>query len=164
MLTEARMNARALGHYPSTTAESVRWLVAGFVFGTLAVLIFHQGAFAILHATGFTPREPFPMQATAPLGIPQFWSLALWGGLWGVLLAAAVHRLERARLILAATLFGMVLPTLAAWFIVAAMKGQPLAAGFAPKAMAVGLIVNAAWGFGTGWGLAAFSGRRRTVL
>ena len=49
------------------------------------------------------------------------------------------------------------LPTLAAWFIVAAIKGQPLAGGFAPKAMIVGPIVNAAWGLGTGLGLLAFA-------
>ena len=49
------------------------------------------------------------------------------------------------------------LPTLAAWFIVAAIKGQPLAGGFAPKAMIVGPIVNAAWGLGAGLGLLAFA-------
>jgi len=36
------------------------------------------------------------------------------------------------------------------------MKGQPIAAGFAPMAMAIGPIVNAAWGLGTGLGLALF--------
>src|SRR5258706_6715754 len=141
-------------HYPSSLSERGAWLVAGFVFGALAVLVFHQGAFALLHAAGFTPRAPYSMQATQPLGLPQIWSTMFWGGVWGALLAAAVHRLEGARLILASTLFGLVLPTLAAWFIVAAMKGQPLAGGFAPKAMALGLIVNAAWGLGVGLGLA----------
>ena len=47
-----------------------------------------------------------------------------------------------------------------AWFVVAPLKGQAIAAGGAPKAMAVGLIVNAAWGLGTGIGLALF-GRHR---
>jgi hypothetical protein len=36
------------------------------------------------------------------------------------------------------------------------MKGQPMAAGFAPMAMLVGPIVNAAWGLGTGIGLVLF--------
>jgi hypothetical protein len=147
------MASRFLRHYPATHSERVHWLVAGFVFGALAVLIFHQGAFALLHSAGFTPRTPYATQAVAPLGIPQIWSTTFWGGAWGVLLAAAVHRLDGGRLLVAATLFGMVLPTLAAWFIVAAMKGQPLMAGFAPKAMVIGPVVNAAWGFGTGLGL-----------
>ncbi|HXJ09238.1 MAG TPA: hypothetical protein VNH12_07000, partial [Burkholderiales bacterium] len=54
------------------------------------------------------------------------------------------------------TVFGAIVPTLVAWLIVAPMKGQPIAAGFAPMAMAIGPIVNAAWGLGTGLGLALF--------
>jgi hypothetical protein len=52
--------------------------------------------------------------------------------------------------------FGAVLPTLVAWFVVAPLKGQPAAAGFGPMAMAVGPIVNAAWCLGTGLGLVLF--------
>src|ERR1700752_959658 len=107
--------------YPTTPSERVQFLVAGFVFGALAVLVFHQGAFALLNQMGLVQRAPYSMQATAPWGIPQIWSITFWGGVWGVLLAAAVHRLAGARLILAATLFGLVLPTLAAWFMVAAL-------------------------------------------
>ncbi|HYM41367.1 MAG TPA: hypothetical protein VET46_01250 [Steroidobacteraceae bacterium] len=47
-----------------------------------------------------------------------------------------------------------------AWFVVASLKGQPIAAGGAPIAMAVALIVNAAWGLGTGLGLYLFDRRR----
>jgi hypothetical protein len=149
-------------HYPWTAGERTAWLFAGFVFGALAVLVFHQGAFALLHSIGFTPRAPYSMQATAPWGLPQVWSTMFWGGVWGVLLAATVHRLERGALIFAATLFGMIVPTLAAWFIVAALKGQPLAAGLDPKGMALGLIVNAAWGLGVGIGLAVL-GKARAI-
>ena len=152
-----------LRHYPATTSERIRWLAGGFVFGALAVLIFHQGALGLLYAVGLAPRAPYALQATAPFGIPQVWSTAAWGGLWGVVLAAALQRLEGARIVLASTLFGMLLPTLVAWFIVAPIKGQPLAAGFVPSGMSVGLIVNAAWGFGTGLGLVALSGRRRRI-
>jgi hypothetical protein len=123
------MNAIAMRHHPGSTSEALRWLVAGFVFGAIAVLVFHQGAWALLHSIGLTPRAAYPMQAVPPFDIPQVMSATLWGGAWGVLLAAAVHRLEGARLVLASTLFGLVLPTLAAWFIVAAIKGQPLAGG-----------------------------------
>ena len=153
------MAYEALHRYPATTALP-RWLVVGFISGAVAVLLFHQGAAALLHALELTPRAPYSMQATSPLGIPQVWSIAFWGGIWGVVLAAALARLEGAWLLLAALVFGAVFPTLVAWFVVASLKGQPMAAGFKPAAMMIGPIVNAAWGLGTGIGL-LFFGRRR---
>ena len=76
------------------------------------------------------------------------------------LLAASLAKLDGARLLVAATLFGAILPTLVAWFVVAPLKGAPMAAGWAPAAMMVGPIVNAAWGLGTGIGLLLL-GRRK---
>lgn len=143
------MNASVAGRYTSNTTTT-RWLLTGFVAGALAVLIFHQGALAMLHAMGVTPRGAYPMQATPPFGIPQVWSLAFWGGVWGVILALALHRLDGPPLVFAAILFGAILPTLVAWFVVAPLKGQPMAGGFKPAAMATALIINAAWGLGTG--------------
>lgn len=140
---------------------SARWLLAGFVCGAIAVLVFHQGAAALLHALALTPRAPYSMNATAPFGVPQLWSIAFWGGVWGIVLAAALARLRGAALVGAATLFGAVLPTLVAWFVVAPLKGQPMAAGFVPAAMMIGPIVNAAWGLGTGLGLSVYSSARR---
>jgi hypothetical protein len=140
--------------HESTPSTSSRWLILGFVCGALSVLIFHQGAWALLHTLGIMPRPAYPMSATAPFGIPQLWSITFWGGVWGVLLAAILGRLRGAKLIVAATIFGAILPTLVAWFVVAPLKGQPVAGGFAPTAMMIGPIVNAAWGLGTGIGLA----------
>jgi hypothetical protein len=85
-----------------------------------------------------------------------------WGAVWGVALAVALSRLDGAKLVFAATLFGAVLPTLVAWTIVASLKGQPLFAGGVPKAMLVGPLVNAAWGLGTGIGLAVFGRSLKT--
>ena len=152
------MAYQALNHYPART-ELPRWLVVAFISGAAAVLVFHQGAVALLHALELTARAPYSMQATSPFGIPQLWSITLWGGVWGVVLAAALARLDGARLLIAALVFGAVFPTLVAWFLVAPVKGQPIAAGFAPMAMLIGPIVNGAWGLGTGIGLALF-GRR----
>jgi len=133
-----------------------RWLIVGFLSGAVAVLAFHQGAAALLHAAGFTPRAPYSFAATQPWGVPLVWSLAFWGGVWGVALAVAVRRLDRIAVVGASLLFGAILPTLVAWFVVAPLKGQPVAAGFVPAAMMIGPIVNAAWGLGTGLGLAWF--------
>jgi hypothetical protein len=140
-----------------------RWLIVGFISGALSVLIFHQGALTLLHALAVVPRAPFSMAGTPPFGVPALWSLAFWGGVWGVLLAAALRDVHGGAFIIAAAIFGAVLPTLVAWFVVAPLKGQPIAAGFAPLAMAVGPIVNAAWGLGTGIGLALFGEAHRSV-
>jgi hypothetical protein len=153
------MTSHVMHDYPARAALS-RWVIVGFVAGAVSVLLFHQGAAALLHALELTPRAPFSLQPTNPWGVPQLWSIAFWGGIWGAVLAATFARLEGARLIVASFVFGAVFPTLVAWFIVAPLKGQPMAAGFAPMAMLIGPIVNGAWGLGTGIGLALF-GRPR---
>ena len=153
------MAYQALDHYPARTALP-RWLVVGFISGAASVLVFHQGVAALLYALELTTRAPYSMQATSPFGVPQIWSITFWGGLWGAVLAAMLARVRGARLLAAAFVLGAVLPTLVAWFVVAPLKGQPMAAGFAPMAMMIGPIVNGAWGLGTGIGLALF-GRSR---
>jgi hypothetical protein len=155
------MATHALHHHYPARSELPRWLIVGFLSGALAVLVFHQGMAALLHALELTARAPYSLQPTRPLGVPVLWSIVFWGGVWGAVVAATLGRLDGARLVLAATLFGAVFPTLVAWFIVAPLKGQPIAAGFAPAGMAVGLLVNGAWGLGTGIGL-AFFGRPRS--
>lgn len=154
------MSSNALHHYPATS-ELPRWLVVGFVSGAVSVLLFHQGTAALLHALELTAHAPYSLTPTSPFGVPQLGSIAFWGGIWGVLLAASLGRLDGAPLVLAAAAFGAVLPTLVAWFLVAPLKGQPLAAGGIPMAMAVGVMVNGAWGLGTGIGLALFGRARR---
>jgi hypothetical protein len=153
------MATHALHDYPAK-ADLSRWVIVGFLSGAASVLIFHQGAAALLYALEMTTRAPYSLQATQPLGVPQIWSIAFWGGIWGAVLAATFARLDGARLLLAALVFGAIFPTLVAWFLVAPLKGQPMAAGFVPMAMAIGPIVNGAWGLGTGIGLALF-GRPR---
>ena len=140
------MDSHVLRHSPAATALP-RWLVVGFVSGFIAVLIFHQGAAAFLHALQWTPRAPYSMAAVAPLGVPQVLSLAFWGGVWGVLLAFVLARLDGAMLVLAATIFGAILPTVIAWFVVAPLKH--IVMPHTPSNVILGLTVNGAWGLGT---------------
>ena len=146
-----------MAHAQTSTSASSRitlaWLIVGFVAGALAVLIFHQGAVALLNSLGIIPRGPYSMQPTRPLGVPQVWSITFWGGVWGIILALALARLHGARLVFAATVFGVIFPTLVAWFVVAPLRGQPI------NPTIIGPIVNGAWGLGTGLGLLLF--RRR---
>jgi hypothetical protein len=103
------------------------------------------------------------MQPTNPLGVPQIWSITFWGGVWGVVLAALLYRTSSSRLVLSALILGVILPTLVAWFVVAPLKGQPIAAGFVPARMWIGPLVNGAWGLGTGIGLWLYRSRRRST-
>ena len=151
----------AHGYHPPGRAELPRWLIVGFAAGFVSVLVFHQGVAALLHALELTPRAPYSLQPTQPLGVPVITSIAFWGGVWGALLAATLARLDGARLVAAATIFGAIFPTLVAWFVVAPLKGNPVAGGFVPAAMLIGPIVNGAWGLGTGLGLARFGKPRR---
>ena len=150
------MATHAMHEDPRTALALPRWLIVGFISGAVSVLLFHQGAAALLHALNLMPRSPYSMDGTAPFGIPQIGSLAFWGGVWGALLAATLALLRGGAFIVGAAIFGAVLPTLVAWFVVSPLKGQPIAAGFVPMAMLIGPIVNAAWGLGTGIGLALF--------
>lgn len=134
-----------------------RWLALGFLAGALSFLVFHQGGIALLHAMDVVPRAPYSMAPTQPFGVPQMWSLAFWSGVWGLVFAALAVRMQGARLILAALVFGAVLPTLVGWFVVAPLRGQPVANGFVLGRMWIGPLVNGIWGLGTGIFLALFT-------
>lgn len=127
-----------------------RRLAFGFIAGFIAVLLFHQPALAFLNQIGFTQAGSYSFQATAPFGVPQVISLAFWGGAWGVVFAAVERRFPRRNLYwLYGFAFGAIFPTLVAWFIVAPLKGLPLAGGWEAHRMITGFLINGAWGIGT---------------
>jgi hypothetical protein len=119
---------------------------AAFAAGFLATLCFHQPALWILNVLGVASRMPYAMKAVPPLGVPSVISLSFWGGVWGIILVAALGRM-RNNFIPASIVFGAILPTLVARFVVAPMKHEAMTV--TPKLIATGLIVNAAWGLGT---------------
>ena len=146
--------------YQPATPSLTRWIVVGALAGAASVLIFHQGLLGLLYLLDMTGRVPYSLRPTEPFGVPQVWSLVLWGGVWGAALAAMLRRYDTGRLVAAAILLGATLPTLVAWFVVAPLKGQAFAAGFDPTLMMASLVLNGAWGLGTGLGLALFGGKR----
>ncbi len=140
----------------------LRKFLLAFVAGFIAVLLFHQGMLTLLYTIGFTPRAPFPMQPTKPFGLPTIWSIAVWGGVWGLIFAAFDRYFPKgAGYWIWSVIFGALGPTLVAWFLVAAMKGQPLGGGWKGSTMITGLLVNGAWGLGTALLLRGFYGGRR---
>jgi hypothetical protein len=141
-------------HRIAGSESPIQW-AAAFVAGFIAVLAFHQPVLAVLAWAGIANGIPYAAKAVGPLGVPQFISAAFWGGIWGLALHAFSRRWpSNAVFLLKALLFGMIFPTLVAWFIVAPLKGLPVAGGFKPYSMLTGLCVNAAWGLGTGLMLA----------
>jgi hypothetical protein len=147
------MASDALRRYPAA-GDLPRWIGTGAIAGAVSVLVFHQGALALLYGLGLTTRAPYSMELTAPWGIPSLLSLAFWGAIWGAVLAATLARRDGARLVLGAVVFGAVLPTLVALILVAPLKGQPTVTGVVPLAILAAILVNGAWGLGTGLGLA----------
>lgn len=122
----------------------VKWFIAGFI----ATLIFHQGLLGLLYAAGISPRAPFNLAATAPLGIPQVVSLAFWGGVWAVALAPLLAKLRASRWWLGWIVAGAIGPSAVALFIVFPLKGMAMAGGWDPKLIIGALLLNGAWGSG----------------
>jgi hypothetical protein len=122
-----------------------------FLGGFLSVLIFHQPMLAILKAAAFAPDKlvPYAMTPTTPFGIARTFSLAFWGGIWGLLLAVALSWTRGLSYWLSGFILGALGPSLINWFIVLPLKGEPVGGGWAFPGVATALIINGVWGLGT---------------
>jgi hypothetical protein len=135
----------------------MRW-VSAFLAGFLSTLIFHQGLLALLHLAGASPRSAYVMTPTPPLGVPQVVSLAFWGGVWGIALWLVLQAVEAPWLYwVSALVFGALLPSVVALFVVLPLKGLPAAGGWNPKLIVGALLLNGAWGIGTALLLRVFA-------
>jgi hypothetical protein len=122
----------------------------GFIAGFLATLIFHQLALAVLWNARLAPFGPFSMVPTQPFGVPAVLSLALWGGVWGIIFALIEGGFPRgSRYWLMAFLFGAILPSLVALLVVLPLKSRPVAGGWDPPLLLTAFVINGAWGIGT---------------
>jgi hypothetical protein len=136
---------------------SIKRLLLGFAAGFLATLIFHLLTLWVLWKAGLAPFGPFAMAATKPFGVPAVFSLAFWGGIWGILFSL-VDRVfpNGSGYWPAAFVFGAVLPTVVALFVVLPLKGRPMGGNW--HLLVTALLINGAWGVGTGLILRGFSG------
>ena len=136
---------------PKQLNRSPGRLLSGFIAGFLATLIFHQLVLALLWAINVAPFGPFPMAATKPFGVPAVFSLAFWGGVWGILFALIDHRFPaRFGYWLTAFLFGAIFPSLVALLVVLPLKGKPMGGGWHAPLLITAFLINGAWGVGTG--------------
>ena len=102
-----------------------------------------------MNAAGLVDRQPWPMKATQPFGVPSIISLSFWGGVWGVLLGLLLldGRTPNAAWWIKALVFGAIAPTLVAIFVVPPLKGLPLEPSW--QFFVGGMLLNGAWGLGT---------------
>ncbi|MFN2362588.1 MAG: hypothetical protein ABR522_16085 [Marinobacter sp.] len=119
------------------------WLKA-FVSGFLATLIFHQGLLALFYFVGMVPSAPFNMNPVPPLGVPAVFSLAFFGGLWGIVLWAILRSLNGFKFWLGNVIVGAIGPTAVAMLVVFPLKGLAVSA----QTWVGGLILNGFWGLG----------------
>jgi hypothetical protein len=156
-------------------------IVAGFIAGALAVMIFHQGAYWLMKYQFGLPlaAEPWRMNPAvlwpelfralkmqAP-SIPTLVHQSIWGGLWGILFALILHRVPGGIAPIRGLVFGMMFPMLlGSWLLVPLVKGTPMLAnafakgGFNVLALRNGFLLNGvAFGIGLGLLYPLISGR-----
>lgn len=128
---------------------TVRLWVAGFIAGAIGYLIGFEPMLALLNKLHLTNAPLYSLRPTAPLHLPELVSTAFWSGLWGIAFALAQRRFPRgAGYWLLAFVFGALLPSLVAWFVVAPIKtgGIPR---FTFDRVLVAVLLNGAWGLAT---------------
>lgn len=151
------MDTAALTRPGGSRSGTLAKMLAGFVAGAAAYLIFHQGAVYLGGQLGLIAATPYPGSPAAVTGLPQYASTAFWAGLWGIAFAFAQSAFPRgAGYWVLSILFGAILPTLIALTLVAYLKDLPLLAGGDLQRIATALVLNGIWGLGAGLILRAF--------
>jgi hypothetical protein len=120
-----------------------------FIAGAIAVLVFHQGWASLMYVAGFSPNPPFAFRPTQPLGVPQIWSNAFWGGIWGIVYGLVAARFpDRGPVYwIGAFLFGALALTLFGRLVLAPLRGQPI--NWDLIGAWRGFLINGVWGLGT---------------
>lgn len=137
-----------MAHVIPGTPSRGRDLVLGFIAGALAVVTFHQGMVFLLSTVGLIQSHVYATQGVPPFGVPTILNQMFWGGLWGLLFAVVADTLPPWPLLLLGFTFGVLGPVLASWFVVAPLKGTPIAAGWVPQRMLASVLINGCWGIG----------------
>lgn len=120
----------------------------GFIAAAISVLTFHQGMVAFLHALGVSPYMAYRWSPMPPWGVPLVLDLCFWGGLYGLVFGLLLPRFTWP-----IWLCGLILGFIAAvvgMFVVAAIKGAPIANGWHVWPIIRSLLINGFWGLGVG--------------
>jgi len=120
----------------------------GFIAGAIAVLTFHQGMIAALHALGWAQFLPYRTTPVPPFGVPVILSNCFWGGLWGVAFGLLMPRFTWPMWI-CGLLLGFA-AVLVGWFVVLPLKGAPVGGGWHLANMLRSVVINGFFGIGVG--------------
>ena len=137
-----------MAHVIPEPSSRGRDLVLGFLAGALAVVTFHQGMVFLLSSVDVIQSRVYALHGVPPFGVPTILNQMFWGGLWGLLFAVVADTLPRWPFLLLGFTFGVLGPVLVSWFVVAPLKGAPIAAGWVPQRMLASVLINGCWGIG----------------
>lgn len=126
-------------------------IAVGFLAAVLSVLVFHQGMILLLRETGLFgfPRTSIVWNLAAnprAFGLPTLVNLCFWGGLYGAVFGLLAGRVRIGNLPLA--LLTGAATTMVGFFVVAALRGTPIAGGWQPMAWLRGLSIGLSFGLG----------------
>lgn len=105
-------------------------------------------ALHLLALPGLTMPPPYPIGATKPFGVPVIVSLCFWGGLYGAVFGLLLPRFS-APLWLCGLGLGII-AALVGMFVVASLKGAPIAGGWMWQSWVRSFLINGFWGIGVG--------------
>ena len=129
--------------------SSTQRVIVGFLCAALSVVIFHQGMILVLREIGMLPGATRVWNlAPTPWGVPTLLNQCFWGGLYGAVFGALAPRFT-IPLWLAGLLTG-VAAMLVGFFVVAMLKGNPIAGGWAGQAWLRSFLINGCFGLGLG--------------
>jgi hypothetical protein len=120
----------------------------GFAAGAISVLTFHQGMVELLHLLGLAPFTAFRTTPIRPLGVPLVVDLSFWGGVYGALFGVLSTRLAQP-LWKSGLVLGLI-AALVGMFVVAPIKGNPIANNWMAWPICRSLLINIFWGAGVG--------------
>ena len=128
----------------------MRTVIAGFIAGSVSVLVFHQFGFFIANELGLLKVQLYNMRPVPPLGVPTIVSPAFWGGLWGIVGAFIVPRLPggRGRSCWAGSCSPASSSRSSTGSSCCRSRAQPIGGGFRMPGVVVVPLVYAFWGFG----------------
>jgi hypothetical protein len=120
----------------------------GFLAAAISVVTLQQGMVEALHLVGLVTLTPYRVSPIPPFGIPAIVNLCFWDGLYGVVFGLLLPRFT-----LPVWLCGLITGMIAAlvgMFVLAALKGVPIASGWQVWPITRSLLVHGTWGLGLG--------------